>query len=173
MSAGRLSHRWLHVKKIVETHGLIMTCFRLISSISFSSATLNTLFWLILNLTGRILGRFGVRPANVGPGRGLGFQPGRAAFRLGRVLARPAKIPLADFSVYYKWRYDKMTAAATWSWCFIAVLIRGHLYRNQTLIGRRKTLSECPRNLAISFLFWKKIYFRFQRKVPQILKIRK
>ena len=37
---------------------------------------------IILNLMGgpypgRTLGRFGVQPANVGPGRGLGLRPGR------------------------------------------------------------------------------------------------
>ena len=50
-------------------------------------------FLLILRLTGgpypgRTLGRFVVRPANVGPGRSLGLRPGRAS---GRVLGRPIR----------------------------------------------------------------------------------
>ena len=49
-------------------------------------------FLLILRLTGgpypgRTLGRFGVRPANVGPGRSLGLRP-----TSGRVLGRPVRI---------------------------------------------------------------------------------
>ena len=49
-------------------------------------------FWLILRLTGGpYLGRFGVRPANVGPGRSLGLRPGWAGPASCRILGRPVR----------------------------------------------------------------------------------
>ena len=74
----------------------------IITSVMYCCAetTLNTIFWLILNLTGgsypgRILGRFGVGPANVGPGSGLGLRPGRSP---ARPSFRPARL----------WRLDAL-----------------------------------------------------------------
>ena len=106
----------------------------------YAETTFVQLFWLILNLTsgryqGRILGRFGVRPANVGQGRVLGLWPGWPYLCRTYCLAAPDVSSL----FLYQTHLHKKKCRDVWHY-FLLIVTIDHLFSACVVLWRRNDI---------------------------------